>query len=184
MRVSEVTATGSSQERNAVVLAEGGGILFLRRRKKFVSELFGELNEAFVGMPIILKSDPGRLHYVAFRNVVVEDTLFSRVVSISFTLQDQQQPEFKQLQDLVGQPIENDIRSFKIELRPGTEVISAQTFFFTFTSFESVQRNLARFRSFIEDVFVSEDAARQAYRKRYAALEKLATETFGEIPMP
>lgn len=183
MSVSEVTATGSSQERDAsVMLAEGGGILFLRRRKKFIVELFRELNEVFVGRPILLKSDPGRLHYITFRSVAVENTLFSRVVSISFTLQDQPQADLKQLQDLVGRPLEEDTRSFRIELRPGTEVISPQTFFFTFTSFESVPRNLIRFRSFIEEAYVSEDTARQVYRERYEALEKLTTETFGEVP--
>src|SRR5687767_14213602 len=138
------------------------GIRNVLGRDDFVGEVFTYLTEAS-----IQHLEEGRL-FVVPDSIDVMDALFHKEVSVGFRLKREMPVVKRSLQEL--QEHQSDPSESEYYLTPGTVINGEQVLYFTFTNSESFERNLLRFRRFINQSYISPEVILELNKESWKEL--------------
>lgn len=145
--------------------------LFLPHRERFTRELLLLLAKYCTDSPIWSDSDRKQPLFLSIEFVEVVDSLLFREIIIGFKLADD--PRYPDLDHPFSKKAsEESPLVYRFELGIETEVIGEQTFLYTFTSIERLNRSVARFRRFIEQSYIPREQARRAHYERWREMRE------------
>jgi hypothetical protein len=102
-------------------------------------------------------------------SVDVSDSLFHKEVLFRFMLDEQEPATSVNLEDVAACG-DDEPQTYEFYLSRGTEIMGRQILFFTFSSAESLERNIMRFRRFVRQSYVTPEEIANLNRQSWDRL--------------
>jgi hypothetical protein len=136
------------------------------KRERFVSELFRYLESAEIS-----HRKEGTL-YVILNSIDVTDAFLCREVSVGFKLH-KEKPKTRISPEELQRDDSEEEGITEYYLTPGTTITGEQILFFTFTSLESLEHNVGKFRRFINQSHIPPQTIRELNREYWDKLRSV-----------